>query len=228
MLTVVTLNVAAVNMIRHALGVSDDRSYHHGDLRHALLQASAELIAEKGAEAFTLREVARRVGVSHTAPYRHFKDREALLDVLAAEGFAAHHEASHAAATAREDVLERLRATGKVYVQFAEERPSQFRMMFGRTSPDPGAAGLASFAELLARIDECQEAGVIAPHQRLRVAGVLWCAMHGLAELSVSGAIDLVAEGDREGLANFLMDTLVRGLRPHEPHERAPEERGRS
>ncbi len=194
--------------------MTEERRYHHGDLRQALVEASSALVAEKGPEGFTLREVASRVGVSHTAPYRHFKDREALLDAVAAQGFAAHREAAHRAAEENDEPHDRLRATGAAYVNFAEEKPSHFRVMFGRTSPDPEAAGLASFAEFLARIDECQEAGVIAAHDRLKVAGVLWCAVHGLAELSVSGAIDLVADGDRDAFADFLMDVLVRGLQP--------------
>lgn len=190
------------------------KRYHHGDLRAALIRASAELIAEKGVEAFTLRAAAQRVGVSHAAPYRHFKDRDALLDAVAAQGFAAHVDSVRVAVEERDDALERLRAQGEAYVRFAEERPSHFRVMFGRTSSDPEAAGVASFSELLARIDECQEARVIAAHDRLKVAGVLWCAVHGLAELSVSGAIELVAEEGLPDFEKFLMDVVFRGLRP--------------
>ncbi len=194
--------------------MADESCYHHGNLRAALIRASAELIAEKGVEAFTLRAAAQRVGVSHAAPYRHFKDRDALLDAVAAQGFAAHVDSVREAVEERRDVLERLRAVGEAYVRFAKERPSHFRVMFGRTSSDPEAAGLASFAELLARIDECQEAGVLAARDRMKVAGVLWCAVHGLAELSVSGAIELVAQDGLEDFKEFLMDVLIRGLRP--------------
>jgi len=190
------------------------RSYHHGDLRAALLAASRELIAERGPEAFTLREVARRAGVSHTAPYRHFKDRAALLDAVAAEGFAAHRDASRQAAEAHHDAWDRLRAGGRAYVRFARENPAAFRVMFSRHSEDPEvlARGAESFAELLARIDEAQAAGLIQSGDRMRMAGALWAGVHGFAELAISGGIDLVAEGDPEGLLEFIFTAFVRGL----------------
>lgn len=190
------------------------RGYHHGDLRTALLAASRELIAESGPEAFTLREVARRAGVSHTAPYRHFKDRAALLDAVAAEGFAAHRDAAREAAEAHDEAWDRLRAAGRAYVRFARENPAAFRVMFSRHSEDPEvlARGAESFGELLARIDEAQAAGLIQSGDRMRVAGALWAGVHGFAELAISDRIDLVAEGDPDALLEFIFTALVRGL----------------
>ncbi|NNL84380.1 MAG: TetR/AcrR family transcriptional regulator [Myxococcales bacterium] len=193
---------------------SSERAYHHGDLRQELLRASRELIEERGPEAFTLREVARRAGVSHTAPYRHFRDRGAILDAVAAEGFAAHRDAGRRAAAEHTDAKERLRAAGRAYVQFALDNRAAFRVMFARSPENPAVAALGaeSFAELLARIDEGQAAGVIGAGNRLRIAGVLWSGVHGLAELAVSGSLALVAEGDSEAMIDFALETLLRGL----------------
>src|SRR5689334_19621575 len=102
------------------------RSYHHGDLHSALLLTAGKMLEKEGLEALTLREVARRAGVSHSAPYRHFAEREALLAALAAEGFERLGAAQRKAAEAGG-----LRAMGEAYVAFALENPQRFRLMFG-------------------------------------------------------------------------------------------------
>src|SRR5262245_42493142 len=100
-------------------------SYHHADLRPALLAAARRLLAECGAEALSLREVARKTGVSHNAPYRHFADRQALLAAVAAEGFATLAERTRAAgATAA--ARRRLGPIGAAYVRFALDEPNLF------------------------------------------------------------------------------------------------------
>ncbi len=101
-------------------------TYHHGDLPAALLQAAGRTLEKRGIAALSLRDTARRAGVSHNAPYRHFPDREALLAALAAEGFAT--------------LGERLRGKpgremGEAYVRFAREQPQRFRLMFGGVLP---------------------------------------------------------------------------------------------
>src|SRR5258706_6042474 len=97
-------------------------AYHHGDLRAALLRSAADLLEDQGPGGVLLREVARREGVSHNAPYRHFPDRDALLVALATEGFAILAERLKASA-GKEDAV--------AYVRFALEHPHRFRLMFG-------------------------------------------------------------------------------------------------
>ena len=99
-------------------------TYHHGDLRAALLRAAGEILETEGLGALTLREMARRTGVSHNAPYRHFPDRDSLLAALAAQGYAAF-----AASLQKRPRSE----MGEAYVQFALEQPQRFRLMFGGT-----------------------------------------------------------------------------------------------
>lgn len=104
--------------------------YHHGNLREALLERAAEVIAERGVEAVSLRGLARDLGVSHTAPSRHFADRRALLTELAKDGFRRSIEAMDAGAEAAgPDPIARYRALGRSYVRFACENPSYFRAL---------------------------------------------------------------------------------------------------
>ncbi|MCA9708300.1 MAG: TetR/AcrR family transcriptional regulator [Myxococcales bacterium] len=104
--------------------------YHHGDLRAALLQAAVALIAEHGVTKLSLRECARRAGVSHAAPYRHFPSKDALLVAIAEEGFGWLYQAGRRAMEGLVDPRERLDAYGVAYVRFAIEHPVHLRTMF--------------------------------------------------------------------------------------------------
>src|SRR5262252_9734440 len=95
------------------------KPYHHGNLREGLLEGAIRLIAEVGPTAFTLREVARRAGVSHNAPYRHFRDRDDLIAAVAAQGFRELTRAMIETAAPRSDALDRLKQAGLSYVTFA-------------------------------------------------------------------------------------------------------------
>src|SRR6185295_8903280 len=100
------------------------RSYHHGDLREAVLRTAGQMLEKQGVEALTLRQLAGRIGVSHNAPYRHFPDRESLLAALAAEGYAMLGAAQREAAA-----KQGLRGMGEAYVRFARQHPQRFRLM---------------------------------------------------------------------------------------------------
>ncbi len=105
-------------------------AYHHGNLKEALLERAAEVIAERGIEALSLRGLARDLGVSHAAPGAHFADRRALLSELAKQGFEKSVEAMNAgAAAAGPDPVARYRALGRSYVRFARDFPSYFRII---------------------------------------------------------------------------------------------------
>jgi AcrR family transcriptional regulator len=120
------------------------RSYHHGNLRETLLEAAVGLIATAGPAGFTLREVARRAGVSHNAPYRHFRDRGALLSAVAAQGFRELTRAMLNGAEGRPTALDRLRGAGLGYIAFALRRPQHLAVMFD--APIPKAADPACTA----------------------------------------------------------------------------------
>ena len=106
------------------------KPYHHGNLREALLRAAIRLIAEVGPTAFTLREVARRAGVSHNAPYRHFRDKNDLMTAVATEGYRELTEAMERAARGQNRAIDRLKYAGLAYIEFALRRPEHFTVMF--------------------------------------------------------------------------------------------------
>ncbi|MCB9689128.1 MAG: TetR/AcrR family transcriptional regulator [Alphaproteobacteria bacterium] len=177
-------------------------TYHHGDLRNALLAAAVELIAERGVAGLSLREAARRVGVSHAAPYRHFPDRAALLLAVADEGFGRLVEAARAAMDGIEDPSERLRAYGLEYIRFARRNPVHFRVMFSEELPKPDAdtTDRAPFATVaLELLFEAAGAAVrpgVDAEDRARAAVAAWSMTHGFATLVADGRLpdELVAD----------------------------------
>lgn len=193
--------------------------YHHGDLRRALLEAALELVAERGPAGFTLREAARRVGVSHAAPYRHFADRDALLQAVAEEGFSAMRDAMVAACRDHETPQGRFQALGIAYVRFAVDHPSHFRVMFGAhsaTGDDASLAGVRdqTFGLLLEAIVACQQAQVVRAAPAHEIAIAAWSVVHGLAFLLIDRPArrippDLAAED----LARLVTSTLMEGMR---------------
>src|SRR5467141_3324063 len=130
------------------------KPYHHGNLREALLEAAIRLIAEVGPTAFTMREVARRAGDSHNAPYRHFRDRDDLIAAVAAQGFRELTEAMVEEAGQRTDARDRLKHAGLGYLGFALRRPEHFTVMFDapiskRKHPHSAAAAEQAFGTRL-------------------------------------------------------------------------------
>ncbi|HKN08248.1 MAG TPA: helix-turn-helix domain-containing protein, partial [Pseudomonadota bacterium] len=112
------------------------RPYHRVNLKQSLLDAAVALIGEAGPQAFTLREVARRAGVSHNAPYRHFRDKDDLLAAVAAQGFDRLTESMKQAMAKGRTARERLRLAGRGYVQFAVESPQHILVMFEAAVPE--------------------------------------------------------------------------------------------
>lgn len=199
------------------------RTYHHGDLRNALIAASLEAIAEDGVEAFTMRDAARRAGVSPGAPYRHFADRDDLLAAVAAD-CAQRLGAAMEAATATAppgDVLAVFRATGIAYVRFAVSHPAHFRVMnmpaVSARMPSEARAGVEEWmTNARTGLTAAQQAGRVsaAPVDAILLAAN--CLVHGLAHLIVDGHepfAGLDADG-AERLANMVTGVLGVGLLP--------------
>ncbi len=117
--------------------------YHHGDLRRSLLDGANAILAETGRWDFSLREVARRAGVSHNAPYRHFADKEELLAAIGVVGYQALHERTSIAAQGACGAVDKLAATGRAYIQFGIDNPALYRLMFGQALPSSDSLPLA-------------------------------------------------------------------------------------
>ncbi|HEY0756362.1 MAG TPA: TetR/AcrR family transcriptional regulator [Ktedonobacteraceae bacterium] len=197
------------------------KSYHHGDLRNALIQAGLELLAESGAEALDLRKVARRAGVSHAAPYRHFADKQALIAAINEEGF--HWLAERIQATLREvpdEPFEQLLGVALSYVRFAQEHPWLMREMFsGLTIEREAFVSLHTASKTVYRlyaevVRRGQESGKIIDGDPAALAGVLWSVLHGLAMLIIEHQMRPYADGPEgtERVTRYTIEVLYRGF----------------
>ena len=164
------------------------KSYHHGDLRNALLKAALALVRDRRSTHFTLHDVTERVGVTQSAIYRHFADLDDLLSTLCRNGFDAFAEAQHQATAGNTDPWQRLRALVRAHLRFAISNPDYFRIMFD--------SGLANRPENIAQaqptfqllVDTITEIDGTAEHAFERAVAI-WAAGHGLAALMLSGQL---------------------------------------
>jgi AcrR family transcriptional regulator len=192
-----------------------DRPYHHGALRAALLEQAERTVRERGADALSLRELARAVGVSHGAPRRHFPDRQALLDAVAEAGFDRLGVELRAAADgAGEEFEPRLRATAAAYVRFATRDPALLDLMFaGKHRETSGAlheAAENAFAVMLELIAQGQAEGALEPGEPERVGLVLFSTIQGIASLVSAG---IVQPDQLEALVVDAIAHFLRGSR---------------
>lgn len=196
---------------------SDGRAYHHGALRPALIEAAEAVIAERGLDRFSLRETARRAGVSPAAPAHHFKDARGLLTAIAAQAFADLAEALDAAdRAAGPDREARIKAQGRAYVAFALDRPARFDLMWRKPlldndDPQLNEAGDRAF-DVLDRVTRGKGApgsGAIDPALAPSIAA--WSLVHGFARLAIDGgfgAAPEAAESAAQSLLPLVLDHL--------------------
>jgi AcrR family transcriptional regulator len=168
--------------------MSPKATYHHGDLRAALVRAAIELLEESGETELSLRAVARRVGVSPAAPYRHYADREALVSAVAAVGYRELAERL-AAAHPSPSTPDQLASVAIAYVQFALDRPALFRIMFGEPCDrdnDERVAATAAVSQYVRTIVE----RTFPQADAEALATAVWALVHGLAFLHLDGKLD--------------------------------------
>jgi AcrR family transcriptional regulator len=187
------------------------KPYHHGNLREALLEAAIQLIAEIGPTAFTLREVARRAGVSHNAPYRHFRDKDELLAAVGNQGFQELNEAMLEESKQQSNALDRLKHAGLAYVAFALRRPEHFTVMFDapalkRKHTDPKGAGKEAFETLVQLVKNCQQEGQFPSGNSLEFALLAWTMVHGIAKLATTGRLPYRSKAETLKFAEFVID----------------------
>ncbi|MDP7704849.1 TetR/AcrR family transcriptional regulator [Mycobacterium sp. TY815] len=199
-------------------------SYHHGNLRQALLEHAVQLAKAGGPDAVVLRDVQRAAGVSNSAAYRHYSDRQALLGAVQVYAMTLLGEAMQESIAAvpnrgprNRRALARLRATGQAYVDFALAEPGLFRTAFAPDGPKETDSTVATdrhpFYILSRCIDDLVATGVLTPSRRDGLDEAAWAAVHGLASLYLDGPL-AAADADRKKLiTDRLLDTIEGGIR---------------
>jgi AcrR family transcriptional regulator len=224
---IVNIYVDGVNMlecgtmkIRVAKKPAD--AYQHGDLKEALIDAGLRLLSDGGVEALSLRGAAQLAGVSHAAPYRHYKDKEALLAAIGERGFRLLKASMLAklAASGATHARDKLLALGLGYLAFATEHPAYFRLIFNGMMTRPGTpeALIVAGMEAFALLHETVASGIAARELRQTDVDIMafacWSLLHGYSTLVTNGAIPEVAAGTEPKLATQLMDLLGAGIDP--------------
>ncbi|MBU3705697.1 MAG: TetR/AcrR family transcriptional regulator [Mycobacterium sp.] len=200
-------------------------AYHHGDLRNALVLTAVRLIEADGLDDFSLRATAREVGVSANAAYRHFADKSDLLNAVAQHGFEQlgrrmrrAMSATRAGRNPAELAVNRFKATGRAYVDFALAHPELFEVMFGSgathppTPKDPADDESGTYALLGSVLDELVTHGVLAPTRRPGAEFKAWVTVHGFARLCLDGAVQLQTGSLRAEALESLLDFAVAGI----------------
>jgi AcrR family transcriptional regulator len=204
--------------------VAELRTYHHGDLRRALIDAALELVSEGQNWSFSLREVARRAGVSHNAPYNHFGDKRDLLAAVAAVGFEMLRDRMLGAIKKTKGADAALNAAAQAYIGFAVENPALYRLMFGPALAEGNAvrpaatkmAGAQAKAVLEGIILRGARSGLfaLAPDDEAALGMAIlscWSAVHGLAMLIIDGKAEV--ELPHRDLVQGLMRHFLDGVR---------------
>lgn len=195
-------------------------TYHHGDLKNALFEAGLALLEEKGVDGLSLREMAKRAGVSHAAPYRHFSDKTELLSSIARWGFEELQEAiAEKAERYPNNPKKQLKEAGVAYVRLAVAHPERTRLMFGGVIPQEefpeslADASEATFDQVLEIVEAGRRSGDFKYRDPKTMATAVWSQFHGLAMLILSGQVDKAHSDWRvKKLAEEGCELLLEGL----------------
>ncbi len=194
--------------------------YHHGNLRQALVDAAVDAARERGPDGLAVRELARTVGVSHNAAYRHFADREALVEVVAAEGLVRLVESCErelATVRSRDPVLRarrRLSALGRGYVAFAVAEPGLFKVLFTAYPEQHDDAeqetGADPYGMLNEALDDLVDVGFLAAEARPGAEVNCWASVHGFAVLATEGPLRTLTAPERHALLEHIVAAIDR------------------
>ena len=193
------------------------KSYHHGDLRRALLDTATHMIDESGVDSVSMRKLAERAGVSRTAAYHHFANKQELLCAIAMDGFQRQMEAIDNAGGS-ESFREQLSRFIRSYVEFSAENPEYYELMLGGNIWRTGEAtaelrnvGDIAFRNLRKQVAIWQEHGFIdADADNLRLTQVIWCSAHGISRFIIDGVY--VHQTTLDAICDATVDALVSGL----------------
>lgn len=199
-----------------------DKPYHHGHLREQILCAACELLEENNVASLSLRAVAKKVGVSHTAPYRHFKDKESLLAGIAGLGYdELSAQLADAVKSHPNDPAAQLKAAGHRYLQLALQTPQCTQLMHAgiipcdNTYPELKASGDAAFNGLKTIIEEGQAQGLFREGDIEMLALTAWSGIHGLSMLAIGGNLPdiLSTPVDNRAITDAVTANMLSGLK---------------
>ena len=172
------------------------KNYHHGDLKNALIKAGVEILSKEGIEGLSLRKVAQKAGVSHSAPYSHFPDKQSLIAAISTEGFHQLYSELDAAILANpKSPKKQLQQGARAYVQFALNNTDTFKIMFSgvleKEKDYPAFVEISSktFERVVDVVRACQAAGVLHDTSAEMMAVAVWGQLHGIISLSLEGQI---------------------------------------
>ncbi len=193
--------------------------YHHGDLASAFMDAAIKRIAQEGVDKLSLRAVARDLGVSQTAPYRHFTDKTHLLSLLAQQGFQELADCTHKAAMLHpQDTLKAIMGVGMSYLKFAQEHPEHYRLMFGGTlkhecgNNELKNVSLSSFGVIQQQMTLGVERGDLIQQEPTLLARSCWAKVHGMAMLLIDGFYADYEARELDTLLRSLLWLSLRGI----------------
>lgn len=194
-------------------------TYHRGDLRQKIIDEALSWIEKENIVSLSLRGIARRLGVSHNAPYRHFPDKESLLVAIAEIGFRQLHQSLQQAANSNhEDHQQRLETIGVASIQYAVENQTYYRVMFSDRQlicekyPELKQISQAAFTVLLDTIKAGQKAQVFILEDPLQLARVCWSLTHGVSMLAIDRQLMISDSDDLLKLARIATKTVSKGL----------------
>lgn len=172
------------------------KKYHHGDLKNALIKAGVEILAKEGVGGLSLRKVAQRAGVSHSAPYAHFPDKQSLIAAISTEGFnQLYTELEAAISPHSKNPKKQLIEGAKAYVRFAEENTDTFKIMFSgvlekeKEYPSFVEVSSKTFRLVVEVVQACQNAGILPAAPADLMAVTVWGQIHGITSLALEGQV---------------------------------------
>lgn len=172
-------------------------NYHHGNLREKLLKTTLKIISEEGLQKVSMRKLGALIGVSRTAPYRHFKNKGELLSAIAENGFRKLTDSICSVRKKTEDPVEQLKNIGVVSIEFALENPVQYRLMFGHEimkqdqTPEFKKIAEAAITEVFLAVERLKTKDLLKPIEPMIIANTLWALIHGISTLLMDGQINI-------------------------------------
>ncbi len=194
------------------------KKYHHGDLKNALIQAGVEILAKEGVDGLSLRKVAQHAGVSHSAPYAHFPDKQSLIAAISTEGFnQLYTELEAAISSYSKNPKKQLLEGAKAYVRFAEENIDTFKIMFSgvleKEKDYPSFVEISSktFKLVVEVVQACQTAGILPTAPADLMAVSVWGQVHGIVALALEGQVShtVLNKYSCQNIVSFAIEQLI-------------------